>query len=305
MRSALERVVRASAGPVLITGGSGFVATALIAALAPAGNVRVSRRRDARAEREIAVGELGRGADWRRALEGVDSVVHLAGPAHAALPEEVIRRGVVGGTAELVEQAAGTGVRRFIYMSSIKACAEDSTGAPLNEDDPPRPRDAYGRAKLEAEQIVLERRSLAPIVLRPPLVYAPHAKANFARLMRWCDTDLPLPFAGIHSRRSLIALSSLVDAIVAVMRKEDAPTGVFHLADEPAVSIAEMVTLLRQGMGRPARLFALPAFTAIAPPALVHSLEVDGARFRAAFGHAGVDTREGLVACGRAWRQRR
>lgn len=295
--------MRASADPLLITGGSGFIATALIAALAPTWNLRVSGRGNDRNDRAFAVGELGRGADWARALDGAVTVVHLAGPAHAALPKDVIRRGIADGTAELVEEAARAGVRRFIYVSSIKAAADVTEGKPVSEDDAPRPADVYGRAKLEAEQIVMSRTALAPVVLRPPLVYAPHAKGNFAKLLRWLDTDMPLPFAGVHNRRSLIALSSCVDAIAAVLGHENAPSGVFHLADEPALSTAELAALLRRGMGRSARLFALPGFAALGPAPLVRSLEVDASRFRAAFGHAGLDTREALVACGRAWRE--
>ncbi len=293
----------ASTDPVLVTGGSGFVAAALIAALAPRGNVRVSQRQTAAAAHEIVVGEMGRGADWRRALEGVHTVVHLAGPAHAALPEDAIRRGIVEGARELVDQAAAAGVQRMVFISSIKACAEKTEGKALSEDDAPRPKDAYGRAKLDAERIVLERAALAPVVLRPPLVYAANAKGNFGKLLRWLDSGAPLPLAGIENRRSLISLSSLVEAIDAVLARDGA-TGVFHLADEPAVSIGEMAALLRQGMGRPARLFALPGFGALGPAPLVRSLEVDASRFRAAYASAGTDIREGLIACGRAWRAR-
>jgi len=294
--------VRGSEESVLVTGGSGFIAAALIAALRTEWNVRSSQRR--RGSGDLVVGALGHGADWRRALEGVATVIHLAGPSSASAPHDAIRRAIVSGTRELVEQATSAGVRRVIFVSSIKACAEESKGTPLREEDEPRPADVYGRAKLQAERIVLARAPLAPVVLRPPLVYAANAKGNFARFLRQLDTDLPLPFAGIENRRSLISLSSLVNAIVAVMRNESAPAGVFHLADEPAVSTTEMATLLRKGMGRPARLFHVPGFDKFGPPPLVRSLEVDSSRFCAAFDFAGSDTREGLVACGRAWREK-
>ena len=294
--------MRASADPVLVTGGTGFIAAALIQALAPTWNVRVSQRRKAQGPQDYVVGDMGAGADWRRALDGVSTVIHLAGPANSYFPNHELQRGIVGGAQELAEQASAAGVHRFIFVSSMKACADSSEGPALSEDDEPRPSDAYGRSKLEAERIVLEHAALNPIVLRPPLVYAATAKGNLSKFLSQLDTPAPLPFGGVNNRRSLIALPSLIAAIIAVLRHEREPTGVFHLADEPAVSIGEMATLLRQGMGRPARLFAMPGFETFGPPPLVRSLAVDARRFKDTFSYAGVNTHEGLVACGRAWR---
>lgn len=294
--------MRASADPVLVTGGTGFIASALIQALASTWNVRASQRRQAHAPHDYVVGDMGARADWRRALEGVGTVIHLAGPANSYFPEDVLRRGIVGGTQELVDQASAAGVRRFIFVSSMKACADSSEGAPLREDDEPRPSDVYGRSKLEAEWTVLERAALNPIVLRPPLVYGATAKGNLSKFLNQLDTPAPLPFGGVKNRRSLIALPSLVDAVIAVLRHESQPVGVFHVADEPAVSTAEMATLLREGMGRPPRLFAMPGFETFGPPPLVRSLAVDASKFRETFKCSGMDTREGLVACGKAWR---
>ena len=294
--------MRASADPVLVTGGTGFIAAALIQALAPTWNVRASQRREAQGPQDYVVGDMGSGADWRRALEGVGAVIHLAGPSNSYFPDDVLRRGIIGGTRELVEQATAAGVRRFIFVSSMKACADASQGAPLNEEDEPQPSDAYGRSKLEAEGIVRECAPLNPIVLRPPLVYAATAKGNLSKFLSRLDTPAPLPFGGVKNQRSLIALPSLIDAIITVLRHEGEPVGVFHIADEPAVSTPEMATLLREGMGRPSRLFAIPGFETFGPPPLVRSLAVDASRFRKTFSYTGVDTREGLVACGKAWR---
>ncbi len=294
--------MRASADPVLVTGGTGFIASALIQALAPTWNVRVSQRREARSPQDYVVGDMGAGADWGRALDGVGTVVHLAGPSNSYFADDVIQRGIVGGAQELVQQAEAAGVRRFIHVSSMKACADSSEGGPLAEDDEPRPSDAYGRSKLEAERIVLARAALKPIVLRPPLVYAANAKGNLSKFLARLDTPAPLPFGGVKNRRSLIALPSLVDAIIAVLRNESEPVGVFHVADEPPVSTPEMATLLRQGMGRPSRLFTMPGFEAVGPAPLVRSLAVNASKFRETFKYAAVDTRAGLVACGKAWR---
>ncbi|HYD72165.1 MAG TPA: NAD-dependent epimerase/dehydratase family protein [Candidatus Binatia bacterium] len=294
--------MHASADPVLVTGGTGFIAAGLIQALAPTWNVRASQRREAVGPQDYVVGEMGAGADWRRALEGVGTVIHLAGPSNSYFPDDVLRRGIVGGTQELLEQATMAGVRRFIFVSSMKACADSSEGPPLREDGAPRPSDAYGRSKLEAERIVLERPAINPIVLRPPLVYAASAKGNLSKFLSRLDTPAPLPFGGVKNQRSLIALPSLLEAIIAVLQHESEPVGVFHVADEPAVSTPQMAMLLRQGMGRPSRLFAMPGFEAFAPPPLVRSLAVDTSKFRATFNYSGIDTREGLVACGKAWR---
>lgn len=294
--------MQASADPVLVTGGSGFIAAALIQALAPRWNVRVSQRREATRPYEFQVGEMGKGADWRRALEGAGTVIHLAGLSNAYFPDDMLRRSIIGGAAELVEQAVAAGVRRFIFISSMKACANVSHGRPLSEDDTPAPEDAYGKAKLEAERIVLAHTMLSPIVLRPPLVYAADAKGNLAKFLRRLDSPAPLPFGSVQNKRSMIARASLIDAITGVLENRDRPTGVFHIADEPAVSIGEMATLLRMGMSRPPRIFSMPGFERFGPPPLVRSFEVDSRRFRQMFDFAGVDTREGLLACGRDWR---
>lgn len=294
--------MRASADPVLVTGGTGFIAAALIQTLTPTWNVRVSQRREARGPHDYVVGDMGAGADWRHALDGVATVIHLAGPSNSYFPDDVLQRGIVGGAEELVEQAVAAGVRRFVFVSSMKACADSSEGPALSEADEPRPSDAYGRSKLQAEHIVLERAALDPIVLRPPLVYAASAKGNLSKFLTRLDSPAPLPFGGVNNRRSLVALPSLIGAIIAVLQHESQPVGVFHVADDPAVSTPEMASLLREGMGRPARLFAMPGFETFGPPPLVRSLAVDASRFRHAFNYRGMDTREGLIACGKAWR---
>jgi nucleoside-diphosphate-sugar epimerase len=290
-------------GRVLVTGASGFIGAALVRDFAPSFRVRAASRAALRFEDAVTIGDLGPETDWRAALDDVDVVVHLAGPAHAGHPPELIERAIVGGTRALLDQAVAAGVRRFIYVSSIHACARRTTGAPLDEDTPPRPDDAYGRAKLAAERAVQQTTQLQPIVVRPPLVHGAGAKGNFGRLLRLLDSDLPLPLGGIANKRSVISLGSFTAAMIAVL-KAPSITSLFHLADEPAVSTSEMAALLRQGMGRRARVFPLPGLSLVAPAAMVESLEVDARRFKQTFGYAGVDTREALVACGREWAAR-
>ncbi len=290
---------------VLVTGASGFIGSALAPALASSFRVRTAHRAPEHLhEQAFAVGDLTADTDWRAALEGADAVVHLAGPAHARFDRDALRRAVVDGSAALVRQAADAGVRRFVFVSSIHASAKRTHGTPLAESIAPQPGDAYGEAKLAAEAVVMARTELNPIVLRPPLVFSPDAKGKFGQLLRLLDSDMPLPLGGVANRRNLISLTSLNAAIAAVL---NAPpkSGVFHVCDEPAVSTTDIASLLRQGMGRARRLFTAPGFSALAPRALVESLEVDASQFRGVFGNTGVNVRDALIACGRDWKQRR
>jgi UDP-glucose 4-epimerase len=248
---------------------------------------------------------LGRYTDWRAALDGVTAVVHLAGPAHVATRPDDLRKAIVEGTAALVAQAQSAGVKRFIYVSSIRACAAQSAAA-LTERAQPCPAEPYGRAKLEAERIVLDRHGMGPVVIRPPFVVGPKPKGNLAALLRLLDTPAPLPFGGLKNKRNVVSLVSLTRAIETLLAPEHASAaGVFHIADHPALSTSEIATLLRQGMGRAPRLFALPGFELLAPRPLVESLMIDDSRLRSAIGFKGEDSREALLGCAQAWKGRR
>jgi UDP-glucose 4-epimerase len=290
---------------VLITGAAGFIGAALTARLKALDrfDVRTAGRRPAPEVTHI-VGDLAQPIDWRAALADVDTIVHLAGPAHTAISAELAERAIHAATAALAGQALAAGVSRFVYLSSIRACTDKTDGLAATETTTPRPLGAYARAKRAAEEALLAHAPLNPIVLRPPSVHAAHARGNWRRLMQLADSGAPLPFASLANRRSVIALASLVDAIVAVI---EAPrvAGLFHVADEPAVSTAAMLRALRSGMGRPPRLFTAPAVARFAPAPLRESLEVETAAFRNAFAFAGVKTIEALTACGRDWAAQR
>jgi nucleoside-diphosphate-sugar epimerase len=286
---------------VLVTGGTGFVGSSLGSALGADFHVSTASRRGS----AHAVGDIGPATDWRRALDGVDVVIHAAGPAHGKFPSDELRRAIVDASAALARQAANAGVKRFIYVSSIRASVSKTTQGPVDEDAPPHPDDAYGQAKREAELAILAETSLRPIALRPPLVIGANPKANLAQFLRLLDTPWPLPFAGIRNKRNIVSLASLAEAVRCIARATDNPaTGVFHVADQPSVSTGEMAALLREGLKRPPRLFAPPGFELVAPKPLVQSLEVDDARLRKTFGYHGQNAREALIACGAAWAAR-
>jgi len=295
---------------VLVTGASGFIGAALVEALGRRGHtVRAAYRRiPAPAPRTdfAIVGELS-WAEWGGALAGVDVVVHAAGPAHGRFGEAELMRASADGAERLTRQAEIAGVKKLVLVSSIKAvCAHTLPGSPATEALEPQPSDSYGRAKLAAERAVLSATRLQTVVLRAPLVFAAHAKANFRLLLQLADTPLPLPFAGLNGHRTLLALRSLTAAVAAAIG--EGPGGVFHLGDRPSLCAAEIVAALRAGLGRPPGLFAFEDAERFLPAALSQSLEVDDARFRGTYGYgdAGVgDVRAELRACAAAWRGRR
>lgn len=287
---------------ILITGASGFIGAALASALRAEG--RMVRTAGRGGGVDVAAPALSAHADWRAALEGAHSVIHLAGPAHARFDEAVLRGAISEGAAALAAQAEAAGVRRFIFISSIKAAAARSHDRPISERDPPAPEDGYGRAKLAAERAVLAHAGLNPVILRPPLVFAPDAKANFAALLRLAASPLPLPFAGVRNTRSLIARASLIGAIRAALG--EGPAGVFHVCNGPALSTGEIIAALRRGLGRSPGLFNAGPFAALAPAALTENLASDDSAFAAAYGYAGaaMETAAALEACARDWKAR-
>jgi len=243
---------------------------------------------------------MGPGTDWTRALQGVDAVVHLAARAHvmqdsAADPLAAYRGINVLATHALARAAAQAGVRRFVYVSSIKVNGE-STGAPFSELDVPQPQDAYGRSKWEAEQSLREIATttrLPVVILRPPLIYGPGVKGNFLSLLRAIDRGLPLPLAAIRNRRSLLYVGNLADALVLCLEHEAAAGQTYLVADD-TVSTPDLVRQIAQALDRPARLVFVPplllrmAGAALGKSAavarLLGSLEIDSSRIRRELG---------------------
>jgi len=286
---------------VLITGADGFVGSALCRALEAAGfAVRRAVRRSpgARPPLTYPIGEVNGDTDWSAALDGAGCVVHLAARTHvlretALDPLEDYRRINVAGTRALARQAAAAGARRLVFVSSVKVNGERTLDRPYTEDDAPRPEDAYGVSKWEAERElgrVAAETGLETVVLRPPLVYGPGVKGNFLRLLAWTARGVPLPFASVDNRRSLIYVENLADAIRAAIAAPQAAGRAYLVSDGEDVSTPGLVRALAQALRVKARLFACPPAALSAAAALLGkraeaarltgSLQIDAARIR-------------------------
>jgi nucleoside-diphosphate-sugar epimerase len=174
--------------------------------------------------------------------------------------EDEYRRLNVSGTEAIVAELLNAGVRDHIYMSSIKAIAEESA-VPLREDDKPRPQDAYGRTKLEAEAVVRTQVHDAGgwcAILRPPMVYGAFNRGNLPRLTRLVSRQIPLPFGRVRNERSIVYVGNLVDALVTVVRCRPTTGHVFHVADDEAPSTPELVRGLAKHLGVRPRLLPVP-----------------------------------------------
>ena len=286
-------------GIVLITGATGFVGQGLTAYLSAEGRPLRLAVRAGEGDGSVAVGDIGPDTDWGRALEGVDTVIHLAGRAHVAAKERdalgQFRKVNAAGTRRLAEQAEQAGVRRFVLISSVKAAADTTGEHAIVETEPANPRTPYGISKLEGEQALWDAvRRMDAVVLRPPLVYGPGVRANFRALLRLVDSGLPLPLRSVENRRSVISRDNLVSAIAAAMTATGAPGKTFYVTDGPAISTPTMVRHLARGLGKPARLLSIsPALITVlaalagrreTADSLLGSLAVNGLAFRAATG---------------------
>lgn len=267
----------------------------------------------------VKVGDVSAPADWRAAAAGMDAVVHLAARVHvmresAADPLAEFRRVNVAGTLNIARQAAQAGVRRFIYLSSVKVHGEERR-TPYTESDHAAPQDPYGISKHEAElglRALATETGLEVVIIRPPLVYGPGVQGNFRSLMRLVHRGVPLPLGAVNNRRSLVALDNLVDLILACVRHSRAANETFLLSDDRDLSTTQLIRSLAAAMDKRTRLVPVPASllelaaTAVGKREvarrLLGSLQVDISKAKRTLGwRPPITVEEGLRAAVSSW----
>jgi len=292
---------------ILVTGADGFVGSALCPVLNAAGYfprraIRRTPETHGSHPETTPVGDIDGSTDWTQALRGVECVVHLAARTHvlneaAPDPMNAYRRVNVEGTRNLAKQVAAAGVRRMVFLSSIKVNGESTASRPFTEDDTPHPEDAYGRTKCEAEQALraIERESsLEVVILRSPLVYGPGVKGNFLRLLELVARGWPLPLASVHNQRSMVYVGNLADAILACIREPSAAGQTYLVSDGSDISTPDLVSSIARALGVPQRLFPFPpSFLKLGATVigkrdearrLLGSLQIDSSRIRRELG---------------------
>jgi UDP-4-keto-D-QuiNAc 4-reductase len=309
---------------ILVTGANGFVGRGLCDLLRERGcTVRAALRSRAAAGAPLAadevveIGDLGPRTEWVEALERVDAVVHLAARVHVMRetetdPAAAFARVNIAPTLALAQAAAGSGVRRLVYVSTVKVNGERTNGNPFSEDDLPSPEDAYARSKREAEVGLLEiarKSSLEVTVVRPPLVYGPRVKGNFLSLLDWAYRAAPLPLALARAQRSLIGARNLASALAECATHPKAANETFLVSDGEDLSTSELLRRTAAALERPCRLLPFPAAALramagltgqrAAVSRLMDSLRVDSGKIRRFLGWrppASVDEQLRLTA---------
>lgn len=257
---------------IMVTGATGFVGKSLLSQLIRYDHfdITVALRSNNSFDTCPAhvVGDFADNNDWSAVLAGQQVVIHTAARAHimkdeVADPLAEYRRVNVDGTLNLARQAADAGIKRFIFISSIKVNGEQTPlGKPYTAEEASAPEDAYGISKWEAEQALqqlAEETGMEVVIIRPPLVYGPGVKGNFANMINLVKKGLPLPLGAIHNQRSLVAVDNLVDLIIACIDHPAAANQTFLAGDGEDVSTTELLQGVGKAMGKPARLIPVPA----------------------------------------------
>jgi len=263
---------------LLLSGATGFLGSALASWLVDNADYRLvlALRRKILdpfpGSQSVVIGDLDGDTDWSPALLDIDVVIHTAARVHVMdesidNPLTEFRKVNVEGTLNFARQAAAMGVKRFIYISSIKVNGELTVpGRPFTADDSPAPVDPYAISKWESEAglfQIAEETCMEVVIIRPPLVYGPGVKANFQSMMCWISRGVPLPLGAIHNKRSLLALDNLVDLIVTCIKHPSAANQVFLASDGDDISTTELLKQVGNALGRSARLISIPEYIII------------------------------------------
>ena len=259
---------------ILVTGATGFVGRSVVEQLLNDhyGVRACSRLKNVCNSTGVELYEIGdmlESIDWHQALQDIYVVIHTAARVHimddlAADPLTEFRKVNTAGTLNLARQAADAGVKRFIFISSIKVNGEMTlVDQPFRPNDNYIPTDPYGLSKYEAEQGLLaiaKETGMEVVIIRPPLVYGPGVKANFASMMKWSNRGVPLPFGAIHNQRSLVALDNLVDFIIHCIDHPKAANEVFLISDSDDVSTTKLLHKVANAFGKKPRLIPVPVW---------------------------------------------
>lgn len=264
---------------ILVTGSRGFIGKRLVALAGEQGIACVlhcSERAEV-SDSPMIRANLTATTDWTPALQGVDAVVHCAARVHQMQDGgdalALYRETNVAGTLRLAQQAAEAGVKRFVFLSSIKVNGETTQpGRPFQPDVAVPPADPYGVSKYEAEQALMrlvQETGLEVVIIRPPLVYGPGVKANFRAMMNWTSKGVPLPLAAVHNQRSLVFVDNLADLILLSLRHPQAPGRVWLASDDHDVSTADLLADMAAALGVKNRCWPLPPWVLKSAAALL------------------------------------
>ncbi len=251
---------------ILVTGAAGFVGRAVCQELRKRNLAFIgsARRPDGEAVSHIA--EISTVTNWSSALNGCDTVIHLAARVHVMNENGIAgicayRKTNLDATLHFAKEALKHGVARFIFVSTIKVNGESSGIIPFSPDDVPKPHGSYSISKFEAEQALIslcQSSSMELVIVRPPLVYGPGVRANFLRLMKLVCLGMPLPFGSITAERSMIAVENLADFLVLICSHPKAANRIWLVSDGCDLKIGDLIKLISSAMCRPALLFPLP-----------------------------------------------